>query len=138
MLRLVAKGFASNNVVFGIGSFTYNMLSRDSLGWAMKANYAVVKDEFGIDAIEIYKDPATDDGTKKSAKGLLRAEKIGNDYVLHDQQTVEEFNSGEYVAVFRNSKFLKTFELQDMRTRLRESWVCPDPETDPIDWAEAA
>jgi len=59
MLRLVRKGFASCNVVFGIGSYTYNMLSRDTFGWAMKAIYAEVDGE----QVAIYKDPATDDGT---------------------------------------------------------------------------
>ncbi len=132
--RLVRKGFASCNVVFGVGSYTYNMLSRDTLGWAMKANYAEVEDE----AIEIYKDPATDDGTKKSAKGLLRVEKEDSDYVLYDQQTLEQFEQGEYETVFRNSLLLIEPTLTQMRARLRDSWVCPDPQTNPIEWLLAA
>jgi nicotinamide phosphoribosyltransferase len=128
--RLMKKGFASCNIVFGIGSFTYNMLSRDTFGWAMKANYAEVKYEYGVHRIEIYKDPATDDGTKKSAKGLLRVVKEGMDYVLEDKITREQFEEPcAYEVAFRDSKLLVDPTLQDMRGRLRDSWVCPDPDT---------
>jgi len=123
MLRLMRKGFASCNVVFGIGSFAYNMLSRDTFGWAMKAIYA----EVGGEQVAIYKDPATDDGTKKSAKGLLRVERDGDDYVLHDQQTLGQFEGGELVPVFRNGKLLFETTLAEMRARLAGSWKCPEP-----------
>ena len=129
MLRLVAKGFASCNVVFGIGSYTYNMLSSDTFGWAMKAIYA----EVGNEAVDIYKDPATDDGTKKSAKGLLRVEKEGDDFVLYQQQTPEQFNGGALVPVFRDGKLLVRTTLAEMRERLKASWVCPEPGS--IDWS---
>lgn len=38
--RLQRKGFASCNVVFGIGSYTYQYSTRDSFGQAMKATWA--------------------------------------------------------------------------------------------------
>lgn len=120
--RLAAKGFASGCVVLGIGSFTYQMISRDSFGFALKAIYAEVAGE----AVEIYKDPATDDGTKKSAKGLLRVEKEGDDYVLYEQQTREEFDRGAHVAIFRDSCLLVDPSLAEMRERLWSSWTCPD------------
>jgi nicotinamide phosphoribosyltransferase len=123
MNRLAAKGFASSNVVFGIGSYTYNMLSRDTFGWAMKAIYA----EVGEEQVDIYKDPATDDGTKKSARGLLRVEKDGSDYVLHEQQTLEQFEAGELKPVFRDGELLVTTTLAQIRARLKASWVCPEP-----------
>jgi nicotinamide phosphoribosyltransferase len=136
--RLACKGFASCNVVFGVGSYTYNMLSRDTFGWAMKALYAEIEAQYGKDRIEIYKDPATDDGTKKSAKGLVRVEKEGDDYVLYDQQTLEQFEQGEYKTVFRNSVITVRPQLAEMRENLMSSWVCPDPKTNPIEWLEAA
>lgn len=122
LLLLAEKGFASNNVVFGIGSFTYNLLSRDTFGWALKAIYAEVEG----DCIDLYKDPATDDGTKKSAKGLLRVEKEGNDFVLYEQQSAEEFDRGALVPVFRNSKILVQTTLAEIRERISASWVCPE------------
>ncbi|CAM6006569.1 unnamed protein product [Sphagnum balticum] len=39
---LKEKGFASGNIVFGIGSYTYNFVTRDTLGTAIKATYAIV------------------------------------------------------------------------------------------------
>lgn len=120
--RLAEKGFASSNVVFGIGSYTYNMLSRDTFGWAMKAIYAEVDDE----QVDIYKDPATDDGTKKSARGLLRVEKEGKDYVLYEQQTLEQFARGELTPVFRDGKLLVTTTLAEIRERLKASWSCTE------------
>jgi nicotinamide phosphoribosyltransferase len=108
------------------------MLSRDTFGWAMKAIYAEVDGE----QVAIYKDPATDDGTKRSAKGLLRVEKEGNDYVLYDQQTLEQFEGGALVPVFRNGELLVETTLAEMRARLKGSWACPEPGT--IDWAAAA
>ena len=117
--RSVAKGFASNNVVFGIGSFTYGYLSRDSFSWALKAIYAEVDGE----GIDIYKDPATDDGTKKSAVGLLRVEKVGDDYVLHQQQTPEQEQTGELELLFKDGELLRETDLADVRHMLWGSVV---------------
>lgn len=65
--RLAAKGFASSNVVLGIGSYTYQCNTRDTWGFAMKATGAVIDGEEKA----LFKDPITDDGTKKSFKGFL-------------------------------------------------------------------
>jgi nicotinamide phosphoribosyltransferase len=43
--RLEDKGFASTNVVLGIGSFTYQYNTRDTFGFAMKATYVEVNGE---------------------------------------------------------------------------------------------
>jgi nicotinamide phosphoribosyltransferase len=56
--RLEAKGFASTNIVLGVGSFTYQYNTRDTFGFAMKATYVEVNGE----GREIFKDPITDDG----------------------------------------------------------------------------
>jgi nicotinamide phosphoribosyltransferase len=112
--RLAAKGFASGNIVFGIGSYTYQYQTRDSHGFAMKATHAIVDGK----AIDIYKDPKTDSGTKKSAKGLLRVEYENGKYVLYDQQTPEQEQQGCLVEVFRDSKLLVETSIAEMRTRL--------------------
>jgi nicotinamide phosphoribosyltransferase len=65
--RLQAKGFASTNVVFGCGSYNYQYVTRDTYGFAMKATWAQVNGEEHM----LYKDPVTDDGGKRSAKGRL-------------------------------------------------------------------
>lgn len=65
--RLESKGFASTNIVLGIGSYTYQYNTRDTLGFAMKATYAVIDGEEKM----LFKDPKTDDGTKRSQRGLV-------------------------------------------------------------------
>lgn len=123
LTRLAEKGFASCNQVFGIGSFTYNMISRDSFGFAMKSTYAEVDGQ----PIDMYKDPATDSGTKKSAKGLLKVEAVGTDYVLREQQSWADFEDSALALVFKDSKILTQPVLQEIRTRLADSWDCPEP-----------
>ena len=63
---LKKKGFASINLVYGIGSFTYQYVTRDTDGYAVKATYAVI----GGEPLEIYKSPKGA-AFKKSAKGLV-------------------------------------------------------------------
>lgn len=116
--RLKAKGFASTNVVFGIGSFTYQYNTRDTFGFAMKATYGEVD---GIGR-EIFKDPITDDGTKKSAKGLLQIFKNAEgEYELKDQCSWEEEAQGELKEVFRDGKLLIDYSLAEIRERLKNS-----------------
>lgn len=65
--RMEAEGWASGNIVFGVGSYTYQYMTRDSLGFAMKATWGVLNGE----EVFLAKDPKTDSGTKKSATGML-------------------------------------------------------------------
>lgn len=111
MKRLKDKGFSSENIVLGVGSVSYQLVTRDSYGFAMKATYA----EINGNELELYKDPKTDNGTKKSARGLLRVEKAGNDFVLHDKQTKEQEALGELRIVFEDSALLKETSLSEVR-----------------------
>ena len=112
--RLRQKGFASCNVVFGVGSYSYQGVTRDTFGWAVKSTSGVVNGE----RRELFKDPITDNGTKRSAKGLLRVEKEGNDFVLYDQQTPEQEAQGLLQSVFRDGKLLRDESLSAVRARL--------------------
>lgn len=112
--RLAEKGFASTNVVFGIGSYTYQMNSRDTQGWAMKATAAIINGEHK----EIFKDPKTDDGLKKSARGFLRVELEKGEYVLYDQQTREEAEGGELREVFVDGELIEETSLAEIRERV--------------------
>lgn len=100
--RLVAKGFASINCVYGIGSYTYQYNTRDTFGFALKSTLAVIRQDcvdcngtgddlfwveqgrpnwaqcgscHGVGSVavekQIFKDPKTDDGVKKSMKGKV-------------------------------------------------------------------
>lgn len=111
---LEAKGFASNNLVFGIGSYTYNYLTRDTFGFAVKATWGQVN---GVGR-ELFKDPVTDSGVKKSAKGLLRVEQTNNGFELFDQQSFEQENMGVLQTVFENGQLLRECSLDQIRARL--------------------
>lgn len=136
--RLKQKGFASTNIVFGIGSYTYQMNTRDTFGFAMKATYGEVRDlksaADGVDVIdrrEIFKDPITDDGTKKSAKGLIRVDEVlspdgyGNlkhdTYIMKDQCTWEEEKEGELKTVFLNGSLTREYTLDEVRNNLKRN-----------------
>jgi nicotinamide phosphoribosyltransferase len=112
--RLKQKGFASTNVVLGLGSFTYQYNTRDTFGFAMKATYGEVH---GLGR-EIYKNPITDDGTKTSAKGLLKVERRDHSYVLIDQVSWLEEQQGELREVFRDGVLLVEEKLMEIRERL--------------------
>lgn len=117
--RLKEMGFASSNVLKGVGSFSYVMNSRDSCGFALKATAAVVNGEFR----EIFKDPVTDgnNGMKKSAKGLLRVDLVDGEYILKDQCTPEEEAGGELQTVFENGQIIKEWSLSEIRARINQS-----------------
>lgn len=116
--RLKAKGFASTNVVYGIGSFTYQFQTRDSLGFAMKATSVT------IDGLEqaIFKDPATDDGTKKSAKGRVEVLESpnGNIVVVDEEHDLYGKMTADNLLtpLFLNGKLLKETSLKEIRGRL--------------------
>ncbi len=110
---LERKGFASTNVVFGIGSYTYQYVTRDTFGSAVKATWGQVD---GVGR-SIFKDPKTDDGMKKSAKGLLR---VNEDYTLSDEVSEMGEATGLLETVFMNGKIIKEYSLQEIRNRLRD------------------
>ncbi|NRR93166.1 nicotinate phosphoribosyltransferase [Winogradskyella undariae] len=112
--RLSDKGFATTNVVLGIGSFTYQFNTRDTFGFAMKATAVVVNGERRA----IFKDPITDDGIKKSAKGLIKVDVLDGEYVLIDEVTPEEENEGELQVIYEDGKFLNSTTLQEVRDRI--------------------
>jgi nicotinamide phosphoribosyltransferase len=112
---LKAKSFASQ-VVFGIGSFTYQYNTRDTFGTAMKATYVVVDGE----GREIFKNPVTDDGTKRSATGLLNVQQENGRYVLYDKVSWEEEAKSELKTVFKDGKITREFSLAEIRARLAE------------------
>jgi nicotinamide phosphoribosyltransferase len=113
--RLANKGFASTNVVFGIGSFTYEYVTRDTLGYAMKATAGVVSGE----AREIFKDPKTDDGLKKSAKGLLAVHKMEDgEFVLKDQVSRYSMENCDLVEIFRDGELIIDQTMSEIKARL--------------------
>ncbi len=114
--RMKEMGFASSNIVFGIGSYTYQHVTRDTYGIAVKSTAGIVNGEVR----SIFKDPITDAGKmKKSAKGFLKVVLEGGGdeckYVLKDQQQRIDESDSLLEVVFENGKLLKECTLSDIR-----------------------
>lgn len=113
---LEKKGFASGNIVFGIGSFTYQHVTRDTFGTAIKATFGIVNGEDR----ELFKDPKTDDGVKKSARGLIRVEEKDDHFVLYDRQTWDQENEGALQTVFIDGNSVNYQSLASVRKKLHK------------------
>ncbi len=118
--RLASAGFASSNVVFGIGSYTYQYVTRDTYGMAIKSTYGETKSRGGV---PIFKDPKTDSGIKKSAYGLLRTceDSDGRLYAEEDV-TWERENGGLLQTIFINGVPKNIQTLGDIRKKI-ESYI---------------
>lgn len=120
--RLMKKGFAINNVVLGVGSFsmmclenhnddtnefTYNPYTRDTFGIAVKATYA---EDANGNSIMIMKQPKGCDW-KKSQKGccIVTHDENGN-YTYTDGHTFDETTEypGDMDIVFENGRLYET------------------------------
>lgn len=108
------KGFCSSNVVFGVGSFSYQFVTRDNYGQAVKATSGVVNGQRQA----VSKDPKTDNGTKKSAVGLLRVERTESSYELFQNQTEQEETGGALATIFRDGMAENFQTLAGIRARL--------------------
>jgi nicotinamide phosphoribosyltransferase len=110
------------NMVFGIGSYTYEYVTRDTFNFAMKAT--AVKRSGTV--YPIFKKPVTDDGRKNSRFGIP--------LVYRDEQSTEEhpafFCSERYglpgqldecafEKVFENGVLLKEVDFETVRKRVR-------------------
>ena len=114
--RLKDKGFASINVVFGIGSFTYQYNTRDTFGWALKSTHVVINGK----EKNIFKDPKTDSGIKKSQKGCVAVLKDGNSFRFIDGLNLNDVVPGDQlVTIFENGKLLVDDDFVSIRNRLR-------------------
>ena len=114
--RLEAKGFASTNVVLGIGSFTYQYNTRDTFGFAMKATYVEVN---GVGR-EIFNDPITDDGTKKSATGLLAVDRSSDGNLsLIDKCDWYTEGLGLLQTIYKDGQQYNVTSLEEIRKKLK-------------------
>lgn len=141
------QGLSPYNMVFGIGSFTYEYVTRDTYGHAMKAT--AVRQDGKI--VDIFKNPVTDNGLKTSLKGIPavyfgrvgQGEKTGKYYVEDGMKPVDlercayrKVFSGGYGGLLINEKFdtirkrvrecSPQFNIQKVKDTLTVSLKCSD------------
>lgn len=118
--QLKEKGFASTNVVLGIGSFSYQFNTRDTHGFAIKATYAKIGNKEKL----IYKNPKTDEGIKKSHKGRVCVFEDGSwkdGLYLHDWLNLQ--NKNQLKKIFENGQLLKETSLSEIREILNNNSI---------------
>lgn len=111
--RLAEKGFAATNVVLGVGSFTYQFNTRDTMGFAAKGAWFEAYGE----GHNIMKDPITDDGTKKSLRGRI---KVTEDFEVIEECTNEQENEGLLQVIYENGEFKNQTSLTEVRARINK------------------
>lgn len=114
--RMAEKGFASTNVVFGLGSYLYQYVTRDTYSFAVKTTYVEVDGK----GYSIKKDPKTGDGTKTSAEGLLAVidGKLYNNMKILDPSEGTDMNT-----VFFNGRVTQDLSLKEIRERVSQQSI---------------
>jgi len=122
--RLEAKGFAATNIVLGVGSFTYQFNTRDTFGFAAKGSWFEVEGpshpstrDIKRKGYNIYKDPVTDDGTKKSLKGMIR---VNEDFTVEQECSPEREDGGLLQTIFEDGEFKNQQSLSLIRMRIND------------------
>lgn len=132
--RLEAKRFAATNVVLGVGSYTYVMLTRDSAGYAAKGAWFETLENDTREEFNIFKDPATDNGTKKSLRGFQYVFIHRAEYDVTSGVTEEEAFSedNELKTIYKDGQFFNQTTLTEIRERINESWKSISTQTEPV------
>ncbi len=132
--RLADKGFASTNIVLGVGSFTYQFNTRDTFGFAAKGAWFEVLEELPEEehfkgmihtlvGYNIYKDPVTDDGSKKSLKGFQFVQEdksVGEYHVISEVTEEQAFSDSNLLqTIYLDGKFPRKTKFTEIRNRLK-------------------
>ena len=127
--RLADKGFAACNVALGAGSFSMQCtrdgdelkpFTRDTYGIAVKATYGEMNDGTPID---IFKNPKTDSGIKKSQKGMCFVHYDDNGHIVYEdgynsKNIPSNENGNLFVTIFKDGKVMNEQSIHDIRNRL--------------------
>lgn len=123
--KMIEHGWCVSNLLMGVGSWGFlKNASRDSFSMAIKGTHSEVDDSvFGHMELSMQKNPKTATNSKKSARGLLVVTKDGDDFVLHEDQSVEMFESeeNELKLIFKDGKFTKRTNFKEIRELARTS-----------------
>jgi len=129
--RLANKGFASTNIILGFGSFLLGFNSRDTFGWAAKGCWFETITNGVREGHDIFKDPITDSGMKKSLKGLVMVYNDRDDsesnslmfdgkdnLMVKTQCSFEEEAQGILQTIYEDGVYYNQTTLSDIRKRV--------------------
>ena len=123
--RLKAKSFAATNIVVGVGSYSLVYMTRDQAGYAAKGCWFEILNEDGTKTtFNIYKDPITDDGTKKSLKGFSLVKYDENNEIICISEVTEEeaFSKNNLLkTIYKNGEFFNQTTLTEIRERINKT-----------------
>lgn len=131
--RLAAKQFAATNVVLGIGSFTFVYVTRDQAGYAAKGAWFEVKEDVldvdgqpytEVTGYNIYKDPITDKGTKKSLKGFqfVYQDEDGEYHTESEVSEAKAFSEENLLkTIYKDGQFFNQVTLDEVRNRVQQT-----------------
>lgn len=117
--KLMKMGFASSNVVFGIGSYTYQYNTRDTFGFAMKSTWVQINGK----GVDIFKDPKTDDGVKRSLMGKLKVIKDHdhNEFMAIDQLSESSHYEDDCLrSVYKNGELVIDEDFMTIKNRVNK------------------
>lgn len=113
--KLEEKGFASTDMVYGIGSYTYQYNTRDTFGFALKSTLCVIDG----DEKQIFKDPKTDDGIKKSQKGKVFVFKENDKITFSDNHFLDDEHEEDLLKIIFINGAVVQDSLSNIRNRLK-------------------
>jgi nicotinamide phosphoribosyltransferase len=91
------------------------MNTRDTFGWAAKGSWFEVLENDIRTGYDIFKDPITDDGTKKSLKGLIA---VTENHEVLTQCTPEQEAGGILQVIYENGEFHNEITLTEIRAKI--------------------
>ena len=115
--RMIEMGFSAVNVLMGKGSYaSLENSTRDLFSMTYKQTNSAIKIDDKVVSLSQQKKPLGDI-SKKSARGFLRIEKEGEDYVMYQDQTPEQKNKGELKDLYANGLFVNTPTLNTIKDK---------------------
>lgn len=111
---LANKRISSENIFLGVGSYTYQGTTRDTHGIAIKSTSVTVD---GVRSA-IFKDPKTDNGVKKSARGYLMVTNGIGGYTMEQDVTPKQEREGCLKTVFLDGEIHNIQTIYDIRDRV--------------------
>ena len=110
--QLTRKGWSMDNFGFGMGGALLQQLNRDTLRFALKCSAVRRSGQWQ----KVYKSPKTD-MTKASKGGRFVVTNNGRNFITTEFDDKITVTGNQLETVFLNGEVMKTYTLEDMRTR---------------------